>query len=104
MASQLKDMKNLPSMKVTKKAEPMKEPSEYKEPEYPYGLRISLNKDSLAKLKLSTKDFKIKDKVMIMAEAEVCEIRASASEYNDSENVELKITNMTCAPKKMRRS
>lgn len=106
MASPLQDMKKLTSMKVTpkpKKDYPV-EAGEMDKPEYPYGLRISLNQDSLSKLKLGVKDFKIGDKVMIMAECEVCEVRSSSSEYSESENVEMKITSMTAAPKSTRRN
>jgi len=106
MASLLKEMRNLPSMKVAPEKSESCEvaPAKGLKEHYPYGLRLSLNKDSLKKLKLSVKDFKVKDKVMVMAEAEVCEVRSSSDEYSEHENVELKITNMTCAPKKTRRS
>lgn len=103
-SSPLSDMKKLPSMKLSNKPKTEKLLAEPARPEYPYGLRLSLNQETLKKVGLSVKGVKVKDKLMVMAEAEVCEIRSSSDEYSDNENMELKITNMAVAPKKMRRS
>ena len=66
-------------------------------PDYPYGLSITLEKESLAKLGKSAADYKMGDKVAISAVAHVKSI--SSSQYEDGgnhESVTLQITEMDC--------
>lgn len=66
-------------------------------PDYPYGLSITLEKESLTKLGKSATDYKMGDKVTVSAVAHVKSI--SSSQYDDGENhesVTLQITEMDC--------
>lgn len=68
-----------------KAIEPMREP-------YPYGTRITLEKEELDKLQMAVTDFEIGNKVTIMADAEVVSLRESANQRNKTKSVELQIT------------
>lgn len=62
---------------------------------YPWGLNITLNKDSLSKLGLDLKKFQIGKKVMIMAECAITEIRQSKDMYDESEALGLQIQKLS---------
>jgi len=63
--------------------------------EYPYGLRITLNKNALKNLDMSVQNCKIGDKVSVMAKCCVKELRASDSMYGSStESMELQIESL----------
>lgn len=64
-------------------------------PQYPWGLEIRLEKDSLKNLGLAGKDFEIGAKVTVLAKCEVISIRTSAGRHDESETVELQITDMS---------
>ena len=88
--------KGLKSMK--KKNEPKPVPVEAccdSEPDsYPYGLRIDLNKESLKALGLSVGQFNIGESVTLTCKADVITVRATKGRYDESENVELQITDL----------
>ena len=87
--------KGLKSMK--KKEEPkntLPEPCCESEDSYPYGLRINLNKDSLKALGLSVGQFNIGESVTLTCKADVIQVRAEKRRYDESENVELQITDL----------
>jgi hypothetical protein len=67
--------------------------------EIPYGLRISLNKDSLKNLGLTVSDFEIGVQAAITCQCEVTELRSSKSDTYSSETVELSIVAMAVAKK-----
>lgn len=91
----------LVSMKQTK--------SEIKETEqpitssnqYPYGLEISLEKESIDKLDLNINDFSIGGKVDIVCTAEVTSLSQSASKKNENLSVRLQITDLGMGECKM---
>lgn len=79
MAS-IKDMlkKGLVDLKRDKSAvEKMPMETKIHEPEYDYGLEISLEKNSLKKLGISPSDFKVGDMVSMVGEAKICGISVS---------------------------
>ena len=87
--------KGLKSMKVEKKSKEMDKPIDVEQrDEFPWGLRIDLNKDSLKNLGLSTKDFTVGEEISVACMAKVISVRATEGEFNDSKNVELQITKM----------
>lgn len=87
-------MKEMVSMKTTAtERKEMTEPSEYKGPEYPYGLSISLNNDSLEKLGVE-KLPQVGTELLVLAKVKVSSASASDSEYGSSKNVSLQITEM----------
>jgi len=88
----------LQSMKRTKK-----EKKEYEETmavdsmegeDYPYGLRIRLEKESLESLGLDVDDFSIGGKVDLVCEAEVVSLSESVNENNSHADVSLQITDL----------
>ena len=68
-------------------------PMDYEE-EYPYGLRINLDKDSLKKLKLDVDEFEIDEPVVIMAKAEVKSLSKSDDASGERQDMSLQITDM----------
>jgi len=72
---------------------------------YPWGLRITLEKEELDKLDLTVANFDIGDKVSIVAEAEVVSLRESANQKNKTKSVELQIMAVDLGkPKAQRKS
>lgn len=63
--------------------------------EYPYGLRLSLDKDQLKKLGISVKDYEIGDTVTIEAKAKVESLSSSSGSSGDYETVCLQITDLS---------
>ena len=59
---------------------------------YPWGTRITLEKEELDKLQITVDDFGIGNKVSIMADAEVVSLRESVDQQNKTKSVELQIT------------
>lgn len=69
--------------------------------DYPYSLKITLEKDELKKLGIGLKDYDVDDSVTFKVEAKVIAIRSSDSTYGDSsESVELQIVGMEFNPHK----
>ena len=68
---------------------------------YPYGLEISLEKESIEKLGLDINDFSIGGKVEIMCIAEVTSLSQSASKDNENLSVRLQITDLGMGECKM---
>ena len=67
---------------------------------FPYGLRLSLEKEQVAKLP-QVKDFSVKDRVLITAEASVSEIRNfQRNGEEESYSVSLQIEKMDVSRKK----
>jgi Major coat protein-like len=63
--------------------------------EYPYGLCIDLNTDSLDKLGISIDKYNVKDVVNIVAECQVKSLsQSSYSSGKDNKNLSLQITKM----------
>ena len=69
---------------------PMEVPMEAKE-SYPYGLRVSLEKEELTKLGVKLSDFTIGDTVSLFSNATVISMRSSESEGYDSSNLEFEL-------------
>ncbi len=89
---------HLQSMKRTKK-ETKSHEAEVAEPisaeeDYPYGLNINLEKESLEKLGLDIDDFSIGGKVDIICQAEVTSLHESANKNSTNASASLQITNM----------
>lgn len=59
--------------------------------EYPYGLRLDLNDDTLKKLKMSVQDFSVGDEVLIKAKATVTNL---GQDEDDGDRLSLQITDM----------
>ena len=66
----------------------------YEGDEYPYGLEISLEKESLAKLGLDIDDFVVGGEVEIICHAEVTRTHESAGKSDTSASVSIQITDM----------
>lgn len=60
--------------------------------QYPWGMRINLEKEELAALDLKSRNFNVGDKVEISAIGEVVELRESASRKYQDSTVVLQIT------------
>lgn len=89
------------SMKVTKSElklrEAMSQPAIAEVPEgpqYPYGLEIQLNKDSLSKLGIKVSDYETGDSFTIEARVEVRSVSTSKGSYGSSQDMTLQITDM----------
>lgn len=67
---------------------------EYKEPEYPYGLKISLQNESLKKLGIKEMP-EVGQKMMVHAMCEVCSVsKYDSKEGGEVKSMELQITDM----------
>lgn len=87
----------LTSMKLSKnekKSRGSENVADADRPDYPYGLKINLEKDCLKKLGLSVKNFKKGHVVEIHAKADVSGGSWHDDEYGESESVSLQITDM----------
>jgi len=97
MGSQLdelkKGLKNMENSPKDKKKAIEVEPCP--QPDFPYGLRIELNKDSLKKLGLKVSDFEIASEVCLVAKAEVCGISSNKRSNYESESVSLQICELS---------
>jgi len=81
-------------------AEPSKS-SQPSQPEYPYGLQISLDNDGLQKLGIDISTMRVGDGVLIQAKAEVKSVSISENSYNDGkieQRLELQITDIAINP------
>ena len=85
----LTDIRRKPNKKGTKNmlAEPVDSACEY-----PWGMRINLEKEELAALDLKSRNFNIGDKVEISGIGEVVELRENASRKHQDSTVVLQIT------------
>ena len=97
---ELHSMKRTPKEKKTTGG-----PTEVVEPmadDYPYGLEISLEKESLAKLGLDIDDFIVGGEVEMVCHAEVTRTHESAGKNDISASVSIQITDiaMLARPKK----
>ncbi len=63
-------------------------------PSYPYGLKLTLNKDQLTKMKISPKDMTIGDKVEIKAMAKIVRISETSGDDYEDKSIELQITKL----------
>lgn len=63
-------------------------------PQYPYGLEIRLDKDTLKKLGISIDDFSIEDGVMIHAQGFVKSLSKSSCENSDNEDMSIQLTDI----------
>ena len=89
----------LHSMKLTKKERTgglgtPEVATEYEGPEYPYGLEISLEKDSLEKLGLDIDDFSVGGEVELICHAEITRTHESAGKSESNSSVSIQITAM----------
>jgi hypothetical protein len=87
----MKSMKMTPAERKAEVAE-----YEYKPPEYPYGLQLSLDEDQIKALGLA--DMTVGATVMISAKAKVTSVSASSSENHDHRCCSLQITDMEVDP------
>lgn len=63
--------------------------------EYPYGLRLNMNNETLTKLKINIDDFDIGDSVMIVAKADIkSKSESDDTEYGENQDMSLQITDM----------
>ena len=67
--------------------------------DYPYGLRVDLNKDSLKALGLSAVDFTAGGSLMLKAKCDVISVRTGAGKKRNYESVELQITELALCDK-----
>jgi len=87
-------MADLKSMKITKsQQEKATKPSMMEYPQYPYGLSIRLDNDSLKKLGIKELP-EVGEKMTVIAKVEVTSASQNKSTGGDSKNVELQITDM----------
>jgi len=85
----------LTNMKRAKeKTEAYDGPSIGNEDDYPYGLQISLDEDSLKKLGMDVADFTIGGKIDVVCQVEVTHMSESAGQDGDYSDVSLQITDM----------
>ena len=90
----LHDMKRTKEEKKEYGSESTVRPSSPDVEEYPYGLSISLEKESLEKLGLDVDDFNLDSKVDIICLAKVESLHESSSKNNSSSSVSLQICKM----------
>jgi len=90
------DTKGLVSLKTEKKPGDLVEASPAKAdyPRYPWGTRITLDKEPIKKLGLKLKDLEVGEKVVIVAKAEIIQLSQRQNTHSDSESIELQITEM----------
>jgi len=69
-------------------------PMSVDEVEYPYGLGLNLEKESLDKLGLDADDFNIDTKVEMVCTGEITSIHESANKDNNHTSVNVQITKM----------
>lgn len=69
--------------------------------QYPWGLRITLDNESLQRLGLNAKSLpSVGDSVSIMAMANVCSVSTRTTDHGEDNYVELQITDIGLAPQK----
>lgn len=69
--------------------------------QYPWGLRITLNNDTLQKLGVNSKNLpSVGDVVSVMGMAKVCSVSTHTADDGDESTVELQITDIGLAPPK----
>jgi len=86
---------NLTSMKQTKETSPEEvAPISTSDSEYPYGLEVRLEKESLAKLGMDVSDFSIGGTVDMVCQAEVTTLNESAGKGGDYSSISIQITDM----------
>jgi len=87
------------NMKLSKK-ESTKEisPVSVSKPNYPWGLRVTLNRDALKKLKINASEFEKDQEVTLICKARVSRISISTDDYADAESVDLQIEKMKINP------
>jgi hypothetical protein len=87
---------NLVSMRMSDEArKEATEPAKVEGPRYPYGLRITLDKETLEKLGIETMP-DVESEVELEAVAKVVSVSANDSEYGKHRSVELQITSLGC--------
>jgi hypothetical protein len=64
------------------------------EPDYPYGLQIDLQQETLERLKMDVADYKVGDVIYFDVLAEVRSLSSNQSETGKSSNMSLQITDM----------
>lgn len=86
----------LQSMRRTKKEKKHtpEEVAPMSEEDYPYGLEIRLEEESLEKLGLDVDDFSIDGKVDLICEGEVTNLNISANTNHSHASVSIQITDM----------
>ena len=94
------ELKNMKRTKAEKKEHISDAPSVGMSPEdYPYGLTINLEKESLDKLGLDIDDIAIGRRVSIEAVAKITNLNKSISEKDNHSSMSLQITDMSVTPK-----
>lgn len=92
----LKDMKY--SKSQSKKME-APAPVNLKE-DYPYGLKLELDKDSMKKLGLDLSNINIKDNVDIVAKGHICDMSMHEGQYGGHKSLGIQITKLDVKPSK----
>ena len=73
--------------------------------QYPWGLRITLDNESLQRLGLNAKSLPaVGDSVSVMAMANVCSVSTRTTDHGEDNYVELQITDIGLAPQKRQRA
>lgn len=87
--------KGLQEMKIDKERwqSQIENPAE-SDVEYPYGLSITLCKESLKMLNLQARDFNVGDEVELECKAKVVGVRSKTGRMDSDSSVELQITHM----------
>jgi len=63
--------------------------------EYPYGLRLTLDKDSLSKLELPIKQLNVNGTVDLICKGKIIDIRSNLSaDESEDQSVEIQITHL----------
>jgi len=74
--------------------------SDYDEEKYPYGLRISLEKEDIDKLDLNLKNINIDDEIKIEAVGYIESLRQNKTRRGEDKNLGIQITAMVLKKKK----
>jgi len=97
----------LHSMKRTKAEKKDTSPEvapSYEGDDYPYGLEISLEKESLEKLGLDIDDFTVGGEVEMVCYAEITRTHESAGKDNINSSVSIQITDMAMLARPIKKS
>ena len=68
--------------------------TEYERPDYPYGLEISLEEESMEKLGLDVENFSVGGKIELVCNGEITRTHESAGKDHNNSSVSIQITDM----------
>jgi hypothetical protein len=85
----MQSMKNAASKKQSKEV-----PIACEAPDFPYGLRLSLNDDTLKKLKMKAEDFEMDEEFFLTAKVSVVGVSVDKTASGQRSSVDLQITEL----------